>query len=175
MIYEDYKNLHQIPELGFKEFKTSTYVLNRIKNTNAKISTINTGICAFFDFKKEKTIAFRSELDALKIKEENKIEFVSKHNGYMHACGHDGHTAILINLLEYVNNLHTYPYNILFIFQPSEEKIGGALSLIHHLQHYNFKAFFGMHVFPLLEEGKIYTTKGTLFSSANEINPLLFL
>lgn len=170
MIYEDYKNLHQIPEIGFKEFKTSTYVLNRIKNTSATISTINTGICAFFDFKKEKTLAFRCELDALKIKEENLIDFASKHDGYMHACGHDGHIAILINLLHYVNNLHTYPYNVLFVFQPSEEKLGGAISLMPHLKKYSYKAFFGMHVFPILEEGKIYTSKNTIFSSATEID-----
>lgn len=170
MIYEDYKSLHQIPELGFKEFKTSTYVLKKLSLTKAKVNVINTGICAFFDFKKRKTIAFRCELDGLKIKEDNNISFKSLHNGYMHACGHDGHMSILLSLSYYINNLKDFNYNILLIFQPSEEKYGGALSIIPHLINYNIVGLFGMHFFPSLENNEIYTSNNITFSSSTEID-----
>lgn len=170
MLYEYYKKLHQIPELGFKEYKTSAYILSILRKTKAEIFQINTGICAFFDFNKTKTIAFRTEQDGLKIKEENSIPFKSKHNGYMHACGHDAHMAILLNLVQLIDKIENYPFNILFIFQPSEEKIGGALSLLPFLKKYDFKAFFGMHVFPYLQNNIVYTSKDLIFASSTEID-----
>lgn len=172
MLEQDYKSLHQIPELGFKEFKTSAYLLSRLAHTKAKITKINTGILAFFDFQKEKTIAFRAEEDALPIKEKTSLPYASR-NHRMHACGHDSHMAILLSLGDYIHQLDDYPYNLLLVFQPSEESFGGALSLIPSLSSLSFEAFFGMHVFPHFKKNTFYTSKIPLFSSATEIDLMI--
>lgn len=169
MLYEDYINLHQIPELGFKEKKTSAYIQNRLKSTRAKLTLISTGVCAFFDFNKEKTIAFRAEEDALPVKEQTGLNYAYKGNA-MHACGHDGHMAMLISLADIIKNYSDYPYNILLVFQPSEESIGGSLSLIPYLKKYNFKAFIGLHVFPYLKKGIICSSYLSIFASSVEVD-----
>ncbi len=168
MLLDDYKYLHQIPELSFLEFKTSAYIIKRLENTNAKIYHYKTAVLAFFDFQADKTIAFRAEEDALPLKEENTFDYIAKEN--MHACGHDGHMAILLALSEEITHFKTFKYNILLIFQPSEEVIGGSLFLIPYLKKYNIEALIGLHVFPKLKKGLIYTSLNAIFSSSMEID-----
>lgn len=172
MLEKDYQELHKIPELGFHEEKTSAYLWNRLHGKKANIFRNRTAICAFFNFHKPYTIAFRAEEDALPIQEKTKLSYTSLHKRKMHACGHDAHMSILLSLADFVNNFQDYPYNILFVFQPSEERYGGALSLLPFLNSFSFFAFFGMHVFPFLKEGEIYSSFYPLFSSANEIDIL---
>lgn len=172
MLYEDYIALHQIPELGFKENKTSAYIFNRLKYFKANIFRIDTGIGAFFDFKKPKTIVFRAEEDALPIKEENKFTYAYK-GKYMHACGHDGHMAILINLCTYINSLINYPYNVLLLFQPSEESLGGSLKMIPFLKKFEIEVIIGLHVFPYLEKKKIYSSSTSLFAACSEVDLII--
>ncbi len=169
MLINDYINLHQIPEIGFKEFSTNAYILNRLKNSKAEIFQKKTGILAFFNFKKSKTIAFRCELDALKIEEKTNLPYASKNKGYMHACGHDAHMSILLALMDYVNKLDDFNYNILLVFQPSEEKIGGSIFINKYLVNYNIEYLFAIHVFPTLKKG-IYTSNDVLFASSREID-----
>ncbi len=171
MLKEDYINLHQIPELGFKENKTSTYLKKRLINTKAIVKSYNTGICAFFDFKKDKTIAFRAEEDALPIKD--KTNLIYKSNVNMHACGHDAHMAILLNFGDFINSIKDYKYNILLIFQPSEEQIGGSLFMLPYLKEYNIKLIIGLHVFPFLKKGKVYSSSTKLFASSVELDILI--
>ena len=167
------EDLHQIPEIGFKEYQTQEYLLKILRNFDCKITTVNTGILCFFDNKAAKTLAFRSDMDALMIEEKNNVPYVSKHKGFMHACGHDGHMAMLLGLAEYLNShFKEYNRNFLLIFQPSEEENCGAKTILatNFIEKYNVKALFGFHVWPNLEKGKVYTRANELMAKSAEVN-----
>ena len=125
------RDLHQIPELSKKEYKTKEYIKEFLKNSKGKLIEVNeTGLILIYDFKKEKSIAFRCEEDALPLREENDVFYKSKHEGISHACGHDGHMAMILALSKYIDeNILDYPKNIILVFQPSEENSGGAKSV----------------------------------------------
>ena len=132
--------LHQIPEIGFHEFKTKKYLYEQVKNSGGVLHEIGeTGLLLYFDNHQQETIAFRTDIDALPIKEETDLPFASTHEGFMHACGHDGHMAMLLGLTDYVSqHVDELLYNVVLIFQPSEEISGGAESVIQTglLDHY---------------------------------------
>ena len=93
------RHLHTIPEIGFQEYKTSAYLYEQLEKMGYQPQKITeTGIAVYLDFHKEKTIAFRSDIDALEITEQTGVEFKSTYQGKMHACGHDGHMAALLGL-----------------------------------------------------------------------------
>ena len=168
----DYKFLHQIPEESFKEFKTHKYILEQLKPLNWKVYEIEpTGILAFFDYGKIETIAFRCEMDGLAIKEENDFDYKSTHDGLMHACGHDGHMAILLSLAQILSKIKC-PRNICLIFQPSEESYGGAMKIINseEYQNLNIKEVYGIHLWPGIKNGVIASRGRTLMASATEID-----
>ena len=105
-LIEDYKYLHQIPEEGFKEYKTHKYIVEELEKLDCLIFELKpTGIIAFFNFNSKSSIAFRCELDGLPINETNNFKYKSLHQGFMHACGHDGHMAILLGLARKLNNI----------------------------------------------------------------------
>ena len=171
-LIEDYKLLHQIPEEGFKEFETKKYILEKLKPLDCTVYEIDsTGVLAFFNYGKKETIAFRCELDGLEIEEENEIEYKSLHKGFMHACGHDGHMAILLSLSTFLNKV-TCPKNICLIFQPSEEKYGGALKIINSNEYklLNIKEVYGLHLWPGIKKGVIASRIRILMASATEID-----
>ena len=116
-----------------------------------------TGIIVYLDFAGEKTLAFRSDIDALKITEKTGLPFCSQHEGYMHACGHDGHMSALLALAWKLKDVKSLPHNILLIFQPGEEMTNGAPSIIATgiFEKYRVQAIFGLHMFPDVEAGKI--------------------
>ena len=116
------EDLHKIPELSFKEYKTKEYILSFLNNRVENIIEIgDTGLGIYFDFKKEKTICLRCEMDALPIKEENDVEYKSTFENQMHACGHDGHMAILLSLIDDILENKVKPlHNVLFLFQPQK-------------------------------------------------------
>lgn len=165
-------DLHQIPEIGFKEFKTSKYIYNHIKNMPCHIDKVETGYVLFFDNGYSEAIGFRTDIDALPLKEETNLAFASK-NGCMHACGHDGHMAMMLGLCDYLAlNYKKYDKNIVVVFQPSEEIFGGALSIINSglLKKYNVKALFGTHIWPGLKNGVIYTRKKEMMARSLEVD-----
>ena len=162
------RDLHQIPELGLEEFKTSQYVKKELEKMGYQpISVLETGILVYLDCHQDKTIAFRSDMDALKITEQTNCEFASKHQGYMHACGHDGHMAALLGFAKKLSQVPAdFAYNILLIFQPAEESPGGANLICQAgiLKQYNVKAIFGLHLMPTIEAGKIACRPGPLMA-----------
>ncbi len=171
-LLRDYKNLHQIPEESFKEYKTHKYILEKLRLLNCKIYEIKpTGLLVFFDYEKIDTIAFRCEMDGLLIKEENDIEYKSIHQGLMHACGHDGHMAILLSLAYILSEIKC-PRNICLIFQPSEESYGGAFKIIssEEYKRLNIKEVYGLHLWPNLKDGTIASKENELMASATEID-----
>ena len=155
-IIENRRNLHQIPEIELTTQKTSQYIENVLDLYDCKIDhPIPNSVTAFFDNKKEKTIVFRSDMDALPMEENTDLEFKST-NGCMHACGHDGHMAMVLEIAKYAKESD---YNVLLLFQPGEEKPGGAKPIIESgfFKQFNIAAIYGTHIYPELEKGKVYT------------------
>ncbi len=167
------RDLHRIPEIGFKEYKTKEYILNYVEGKRVEIFEFsNTGIAIYFNLNKKKTICLRAELDGLPINEENGVDYKSIHNNMMHACGHDGHMAILLSLIDDIYEKKVIPQsNVLFLFQPSEEINGGSLEVIKCgvLDKYKVEEIYALHIWPKLEKGKVYT-RTELLSEPIEFN-----
>lgn len=173
-IKEHRRYLHTIPELGFEEFKTSKYIREELEKMGySPISILETGTLVFIegDGSSNETYAFRADIDALPIEEETGVDFVSTHQGKMHACGHDGHTSILLGFAEYIKEFKPKK-NLLLIFQPAEEGPGGAQYIVEQkiLEKYNVKGIFGLHLFPSLKEGIIGTKPGAFMAHTTEID-----
>ncbi|MCG8539905.1 MAG: M20 family metallopeptidase [Clostridia bacterium] len=170
------RDLHQIPELGFKEYKTSGYIINRLKNLDIDVieKTARTGVIAFLKGREgNKTLAFRADIDALPIMEKSDAAYCSLHQGMMHACGHDGHTAILLGLAQYLSiNKAKLKDNVLLIFQPAEEGPGGAEIIIKEgiLRKYNVDCIYGLHLYPDIKEGKIGLKDGPMMAQTGEFD-----
>ena len=172
-IIQDRRALHQIPELGLELPKTQKYVLKSLSGLNCQVVTpAGCAVCAFFDFGADSAIAFRADMDALPIQEISDKPYVSTHPGQMHACGHDGHTAILLEFARRLSNKKKLPHNILLIFQPAEEPTQGAVQIceVGVLEQYRVKAVFGLHLWPMLEKGKVFTRKNELMAKACEVD-----
>ena len=167
------RDLHQIPEVGFKEFKTQKYIINTLKSMGYSPNIIcETGVYVYIPGIKKECIAFRADIDALAIQEENNYTFSSKHSGFMHACGHDGHTAALLAFAKYLTTKAEQNYSILLIFQPAEEGPGGAKFICETgiLEKFHVKEIYSFHLFPDLEEGTISTKAGPFFAQATEFD-----
>lgn len=167
------RHLHQIPEIGFQEYQTSKYLFQELQRMGySPLFVSETGIVVYLDFHQEKTLAFRSDIDALEIEEKTNVDFVSCHKGYMHACGHDGHMAALLALAYRLKDVKSLKHNILLIFQPGEEMVHGSQSMIETgvFQKYNVKGIFGLHMFPDVSEGKIACRKGPLMAQSGELD-----
>ncbi|MFZ7120044.1 MAG: M20 metallopeptidase family protein [Eubacteriaceae bacterium] len=168
------RELHTIPEEGFKEFKTSNYIYNYLVNIGVELveRVANTGIVALIQGKNTlDTIAYRADMDGLSIKEKNNITYSSVHVGMMHACGHDGHMTSLLVFAKYIIDNKIIPKNnILLIFQPAEEGPGGADIIIKEgiLKKYSVKKIYGCHIMPSLEEGYIGCKPGPMMAQTGE-------
>lgn len=166
------RELHKIPELSFKEFKTSKYIEEFLKKREVKYKKIiDTGIVAFIEGKnKDKIIGFRADIDALPIEEKNNFEYKSIYKGKMHACGHDFHMSILLNLINYFSK-NIPQVSLLFIFQPGEEGAGGALKMINNGVFDIFGKpdyIFGYHINPEVETGIISAYPGEAWAGSIE-------
>jgi hippurate hydrolase len=170
------RDLHKIPELGFFVYKTNAYVKDILQRLNCRVEPVaKTGLVAYFDFGKEQTLCFRADMDGLPIEEETGLDYASTHEGCMHACGHDGHMANLLGfarvLSEYIDDDKSFNYNALLLFQPAEETIDGALTILgtHIFEHFNVKAIFGLHMWPFLEKGEITTKPGPMMAKSTAL------
>lgn len=168
------RELHQIPELGLEEHQTAAYIRQELEKMGYQWEAIiETGTIVYIDQHRSSTIAFRSDIDALAIKEKNDIDFISCHPGVMHACGHDGHMSALLGLAKRLKEEpKAFPYNILLIFQPAEESPGAAKDIVASgiFEKYQVKAIFGMHLMPFVEEGYIACKSGPLMAMCGELD-----
>lgn len=168
------EDLHQIPETSFTEFKTQAYLKDQLIKMGYKPQEIvNTGLYVFIDNHQKETVAFRTDIDALPVTEKTGVDFKSKHEGFMHACGHDGHMSMMLGLAEYLRDkTDKLNQNVLLIFQPAEESIGGAKKIVETglFKKLNVKYIFGIHLYPGLEEGKIGSKSGPFMAMANEVD-----
>jgi len=171
-IIADRRYLHTIPELGRELPKTTEYVMGKLSELSCRVfCPIEYGVCAWFDFGADKALAFRADMDALPIEEKTGLEFASQHPGKMHACGHDGHMAMLLELARRLDKMESLDKNVLLIFQPGEETPGGAedICLTNVLEQYNVKAVFGQHLWPEVPAGKVASRPGALMSRNSEL------
>ncbi len=154
--------LHNNPEISGKEKHTRQIIYNFLKeNTKLKVYLTDEILYAFYDNNKDKSIAIRSDHDAI----------LDKNAKAFHGCGHDGHTAIACGLAMVVDKLEL-DKNVLFIFQPSEEDGSGALKCLHLISEYNIDYIYGLHNFPGYELGRPILKSGTFMcaSSGMSIN-----
>lgn len=164
--------LHQIPELSRELPRTKAYILSVLKQLECEITEVlESGVCAYFHRGRPDTTAFRADMDALPVTEVNTCSYASRHPGNMHACGHDGHMAMVLTLAQYVDAHKELPYNVLLIFQPAEETTGGARDICQTgiLQKYNVCRIFAFHLWPFLEAGKLTSKPGAMMPRSSEI------
>ena len=171
-LIEDRRALHRIPELDRSLPQTMSYLRDALEGLNCKVfSPMESALCAFFDFGKKDAIAFRADADALPIQEKTKASYCSVHPGCMHACGHDGHMAILLELARRLNEKKELPHNVLLVFQPAEETTGGAKDLCATgiFRSYKVQAIFGLHLWPQLPEGVIASRANEMMARSCEV------
>lgn len=168
------RDLHQIPELGFQEFKTQAYLLAYIQSLPQErilIKTWRTGLFVKIQgLNPAKTIGYRTDIDGLPIEENTGLPFTSTHEARMHACGHDFHMTIALGVLtHFVSN----PINddLLFIFQPAEEGPGGAEPMLksEEMQEWMPDFIFALHIAPEYPVGTIALKEGLLFANTSEL------
>ena len=170
-IYADRHALHRIPELHKELPETTAYLKNALAGLPCRVfSPCEGALCAFFDFGFADAIAFRADMDALPIAEKTGAEYASVHPGRMHACGHDGHMAIVLELARRLPQKKPR-HNVLLLFQPAEETTGGARDLCGSgvLEEYGVKAVFGLHLWPGLEAGRLFSRKNELMARSCEV------
>ncbi len=167
------RDLHKIPELDKELPLTLDYIVDKLKKLNCKlIYPATSSVAAYFDFSKAETVAYRADMDALPIEEKNTHEYKSTNKGKMHACGHDGHMAILLVFAEYLDQIEEKPENnVMLIFQPAEESTGGAKAICDSgvFEEYKIKRTYGTHLWPDLSVGTIGARPGPMMARASFI------
>lgn len=167
--------LHQNPELSFHEFNTAKYIydlLSSFPNLILETPTQNSVIATLKGDNYGKVIALRADIDALAIDEESDVTFPSKNSGIMHACGHDAHTAMLLEAIKVLSYIPNKLYGtIKFIFQPAEEMPpGGAREIVDAGVLDNVDFIFGLHIFPTIPTGIIEIRKGAMTAAADNFD-----
>ena len=168
-IYALRHTLHMCPETAFKEYATRSAIVKALSKTRCIIRPplLGTGIIADLAAEDaEKTICLRADLDALPIPEESGLSYASRHSGFMHACGHDGHSAILVATALVLSRLRKYlRKNVRFVFQPAEEmECGGSLSVKKGALRGVSEAY-ALHCWPGYPVGSIVCKKGYFFAA----------
>ena len=166
-------HFHENPELAYEEVNTSKKVVSLLKQFG--ISKIEegigkTGVVAVLENGKGKSIGLRADMDALPIHEENQEKkYKSKTTGKMHACGHDGHTTMLLGAAKYLAETKNFKGKVVLIFQPAEEGFAGAKAMIKDglLQKYPIDEIYGMHNMPGLEKGVLAIESGPRLAAAD--------
>lgn len=170
------RQLHRIPEQGLQEHDTTKLILSYLEELGiqCKLGVSGTGVIGFLKGNPgTRTIAFRADIDALPVEEQTGVSYCSEKKGYMHACGHDGHTAILLGFAKLLVQLgNELEHNVLLIFQPAEEGPGGAEAIADSgvLEKYKADCIFGLHIYPELEEGKIGCRPGPMMAQTGEFD-----
>ena len=173
----DRRALHQIPELDRDLPETFAYLRGALEDLNCRVfAPVKGSLCAWFDFGRESAIAFRSDADALPIRERTGAAYASRHEGCMHACGHDGHMAILLELARRLNAKKSLPHNVLLVFQSAEETTGGARDICDSgvFGQYRVQAIFGLHLWPGLEAGVVASRRNELMARSSEVTVDIF-
>jgi len=180
-VYDDIKDwivdvrrdFHQNPEVGMEEVRTAERIASYLREMNIEVieGVAGTGVVGIIRGGSEgKTVALRADMDALPIVDEKNVDYKSKIEGKMHACGHDAHTTILLGTAKVLNGMKKeLKGNVKLIFQPAEETTGGAKPMIEAgvLENPHVDAIFGLHVEPEIEMGSIGIKYGKAYASSD--------
>ena len=164
------RDFHQYPELGFDEHRTSKIIGEALKEMGLapKMNVGKTGVTADLTFGEGPTIALRADMDALPMQEASGLDFSSKHDGVMHACGHDGHMAMLLGAAKVLTqNGDSFNGTVRFIFQPAEEGAGGARYMIEDGCLDGVDEIYGIHVWNYQPVGEVGITDGPVLAAAD--------
>ena len=171
------RDLHANPEIGFQEVRTASIVAGALEALGIEVhrGVGRTGVVGVIRGQRHdsgRSIGLRADMDALPIKEEGVAQYCSTVPGLMHACGHDGHTAILLGAAKYLAQNRQFNGTVVLIFQPAEESVGGAKLLCDKglLKDHNVSAIFGIHLFPEIPEGTLASRPGEFMAMASEVN-----
>ncbi|PTM59767.1 N-acetyldiaminopimelate deacetylase [Desmospora activa] len=168
------RELHQIPEPGFKEEKTQRYLLDflsKLPQERLAIKTWRTGVLVRIHGRNpRRTLGWRTDIDGLPIEEETGLPFHSHHPGYMHACGHDMHMAIALGIIDALVR-EPIDDDVVVLFQPAEEGPGGALPMLESDAFRQWKPdeLFALHIGPDWPVGTVATRPGILFANTSEL------
>ncbi|HIC1198799.1 TPA: M20 aminoacylase family protein [Escherichia coli] len=167
--------IHGNPELGLQEFKTSALVAEKLRQWGYEVEQglATTGVVATLKVGDgEKSIGLRADMDALPIYENSGKPWTSKHPGLMHACGHDGHTTILLGAARYFAETRRFNGTLRLIFQPAEEMINGGEIMVKEglFDRFPCDVIFGMHNMPGLPVGKFFFQPGALMASMDQFH-----
>ncbi|TRL37130.1 M20 aminoacylase family protein [Rhizobium straminoryzae] len=165
--------LHQNPELGLSEFKTSDFIAEQLTAMGYEVTRGlgQTGLVATLkNGSSDRAIGIRADIDALPILEETGLDHASQTPGLMHACGHDGHTAILLGAARALAERRNFDGTLNLIFQPAEENFAGAKLMMDDglFQRFPCDAVFGLHNDPAIPFGKIAVKEGPMMAAADE-------
>ncbi|NYT62457.1 amidohydrolase [Alcaligenaceae bacterium] len=168
------QDIHAHPELGFQEVRTSALVANALTALGYAVhrGIGKTGVVGVLDGKRSDTgrsIGLRADMDALPIHEQGSQPYKSINPGVMHACGHDGHTAVLLGAARYLAETRNFNGRVVLIFQPAEEGLGGARAMLDDglFEKFPCDAIYGLHNWPALPPGVIGVNPGPMMAAAD--------
>jgi hippurate hydrolase len=172
------RDIHAHPELAFAETRTSALVADYLKNLGLEVHTglAKTGVVGILrNGKSERAIGLRADMDALPLEELNRFPHHSRHDGKMHACGHDGHTAMLLGAAEVLSKSKQIDGTVYFIFQPAEEHEGGGQRMVEEglFRKFPMEMVFGLHNWPGLPVGSFAVHQGPVMAGADRFDILI--
>ena len=167
--------LHRSPEFGFDEVFTSNFIADKLESFGIKVvrGIGKTGVLGILQKGGGlNSIGLRADMDALKIQEQNEFAYRSQYDGMMHACGHDGHSVMLLGAAEYLADRVAFSGTVYFIFQPAEEHGKGARAMINDglFSDYNIDAVYGLHNLPGLPAGTFAIRPGSIMASESSFH-----
>ncbi len=167
------RDIHAHPELCFEEQRTSDLIAKALTDWGIPVhrGLGTTGVVGIVkNGTSSRTVGLRADIDALPMTEHNRFEHASKHAGKMHACGHDGHTAMLLGAAKHFSKQRSFDGTVYLVFQPAEEGGGGAREMIKDglFDKFPMEAIFGAHNWPGMKVGQFGVTPGPCFASSNE-------
>tara|TARA_R110002096_G_scaffold61164_12_gene152069 strand:+ start:327 stop:1505 length:1179 start_codon:yes stop_codon:yes gene_type:complete len=167
------QDIHAHPELAFQEVRTSALVAEKLESWGIKVTRGigKTGLVGTLEGRDpgSRSIGLRADMDALPLQELNDLPYKSQHDGKMHACGHDGHTAVLLGAAKYLAETRNFTGTVQFIFQPAEEGYAGAKAMIKDglFERFPCDEVYGLHNAPHMEFGKIGVVAGPMLAAAD--------
>ena len=163
------RDIHAHPELGLQEHRTAELVAQKLQEWGIEVhrGVGQTGVVGVLrNGNGEAAVGLRADMDALPIQEATNLPYASENPGLMHACGHDGHTAILLGAAKYLAETRNFNGTVNFIFQPAEEGLGGAQAMLQDglFQRFPCNTVYGLHNRPGLDVGQFATSPGVRFA-----------